>query len=121
MAELKSRRGKFDEALNHLSKIRNVKTVSYKLNLKSLQLRLYYDAGLIEQAISAADSFRHFIQKESLMNPIYNEQYRNFYSYYLKLPGLSSGKNANAANELKESLQPVKNVIHKKWLMERIT
>ena len=121
MAELKSRRCKFDEALNHLSKIRNVKTVSYKLNLKSLQLRLYYDAGLIEQAISAADSFRHFIQKESLMNPIYNEQYRNFYSYYLKLPGLSSGKNANAANELKESLQPVKNVIHKKWLMERIT
>ena len=121
MAELKSRRGKFDEALNHLSKIRNVKTVSYKLNLKSLQLRLYYDAGLIEQAISAADSFRHFIQKESLMNPIYNEQYRNFYSYYLKLPGLSSGKNANAANELKESLQPVKKKKKKKWLMERIT
>ncbi|NOS85492.1 MAG: hypothetical protein HOP31_10165 [Ignavibacteria bacterium] len=120
MAELKSKRGKYDEALDHLSKIRNVKTVSYKLNLKSLQLRLYYDAGLIEQAISAADSFRHFIQKESLMNPIYNEQYRNFYSYYLKLLGLSSGKNAKAANELKESLLPIKNVIHKKWLMERI-
>lgn len=121
MAELLSKRGKYDDALDNLSKIRNVKTVSYKLHLRSLQLRLYYDAGLIEQAISAADSFRHFIQKESLMNPMFNEQYRNFYSFYLKLPGLSTGKNSNAADELKESLLQVKNVIHKKWLMERIT
>lgn len=120
MAELQSKRGKYDEALDHLSKIRNVKTVSYKLHLKSLQLRLYYDAGLLEQAISAADSFRHFIQKENLMNPVYNEQYRNFYLFYIKLLGLNTGKSATAANELKESLTPVKNVIHKKWLMERL-
>lgn len=119
-AELLSKRGKYDEALGHLSKIGNVKTVSYKFNLRSLQLRLYYDAGLTEQAISAADSFRHFVQKESLMNPIYNEQYRNFYSYYLKLPAFGSGRNSKTSKELRESLLQVKNVIHKKWLMERI-
>ncbi|HWA05450.1 MAG TPA: hypothetical protein VG961_02800 [Ignavibacteria bacterium] len=119
-AELLSKHGKFDEALRHLSKIRNVKTVSYKLNLKSLQLRLYYDAGLLEQAASAADSFRHFLQKESLMNPVFNEQYRNFYSFYLKLPGLSSGKNPKDAKELKEKLLSIKNIVHKKWLNERI-
>ncbi len=120
MAELKSRHGKFDEALDHLSKIRNVKAVSYKLSLKALQLRLYYDAGYIEQAVSAADSFRHFIQKENLMNPALNEQYRNFYSFYLKLPGISSRKGEKEIDEIKDSLIALKNVIHKKWLAARL-
>jgi hypothetical protein len=119
-AELKGKRGNYGGALEDLSKIRNVKTVSYKFSLKSLQLRLYYDAGFIEQAVSAADSFRHFIQKESLMNPVFNDQNKNFHAFYTKLLGLSSGKSSKAVGELKESLQQVKNIIHKKWLMERI-
>lgn len=117
-AELKCKRGEFDEALKHLAMIRNVKVVSYKLNLKALQLRVYYDAGLIEQALAAADSFRHFLQKENLMNPVYNEQYRNFLHYYNKLAKLNSGK--RSADEIKNSLKQVKNIVHKKWLMERI-
>ncbi|HAX50183.1 MAG TPA: hypothetical protein PK605_05565 [Ignavibacteria bacterium] len=119
-AELKSKQGKFDEALEHLSKIKNIKIISYKFSLKSLQLKLYYEAGYIEQAVSAADSFRHFIQKESLMNPVFNEQNKNFHAYYTKLLGISYGKSSKGAGDLKENLMQVKNILHKKWLMKRI-
>lgn len=119
-AELKTRQGMHDEALSFLARIRNVTAVSYKFSLKALQLRIYYDAGLLEQAASAADSFRHFLQKESLMNPMYNEQYRNFYSFYTKLLALKSGKNSKAMQETKEKLFGLNNIVHKNWLLERI-
>ena len=118
MAEIKCKKGEYDKALKHLSMIRNIKVISYKLNLKALQLRVYYDSGLVEQAIAAADSFRHFLQKESLMNPVYNEQYRNFLSFYNKLPKLNSGK--RSAEEIKNDLRDIKNIVFKNWLMERI-
>ncbi|KXK53667.1 MAG: hypothetical protein UZ05_CHB002001043 [Chlorobi bacterium OLB5] len=120
-AELKTRQGKHDEALSFLARIRNVSAVSYKFSLKALQLRIYYDAGLWEQAASAADSFRHFLQKESLMNPVFNEQYRNFYSFYTKLLALKSGKNSKALRDIKVNLQSIHNIVHKNWLLERIS
>ncbi len=114
-AEIYHRKGEYEKALGSLAEIKTLNSVSNKFAFRSLQLKVYYDAGHFEQAFSAADSFRHFIQKDTVLTPNTIEQYRNFYSAYIKLLSFKQKTPAGQTEALKEQ----KNVMHKKWLIKK--
>lgn len=114
-ADISHRKGEYDKALGYLANVKTLSSVTNKFAFRTLQLKVFYDAGHFEQAFSAADSFRHFIQKDTVLTPNTIEQYRNFYSAYIKLLNLKQKAPAGQINELNEQ----KNVMHKKWLIKK--
>ncbi len=112
-------KGNFDETMKYLAKLKNPSAVTDKFNLKVLQLRLYYEKNFLDQAESAADSFRHLVQNDKLLPQITKEAYRNFHSIYTRLITLKSRGNG-AAEELREMVKSTKPVTHKKWIYEKI-
>jgi hypothetical protein len=56
----------FEKALVLFSKT-NFRLYLMKVMVKSYSVRIYYEQGHIEQALSAVDSFRHYLRSEKLM------------------------------------------------------
>lgn len=56
----------FDKALVLFSKT-NFRLYLMKVMVKSYSVRIYYEQGLIEQTLSAVDTFRHYLRSEKLM------------------------------------------------------
>lgn len=113
-------RGNFEQSLNKLAKLKNPSSTTDKFNLKSLQLRIYYELGYDEQAEAGADSFRHFIQNDKLLPEQYKEGYRNFHVLYNKLLHARNKRDVSIAAELTGTLKNLKPVVSKKWLAEKI-
>jgi hypothetical protein len=113
-------KGNFDEAMWHLSKLKNPYATTDKFNLKVLQLRLYYEKNFTDQAESVADSFRHLIQNDRLLPETTKEAYRNFYSLYTRLLSLKLRGNSVGLKEFPDTIKSTKPVIHKKWLLEKM-
>ncbi len=121
LASVSFAKGEYEAAMKHLSKLKNPSATTNKFSLKILQLRLYYENDYTEQAETGADSFRHLIQNDKLLPETIKESYRNFYSFYTKLLSLKL-KNTNAGlDELVETIKSTRPVIHKKWLMEKLS
>jgi hypothetical protein len=110
----------YDETMKHMAKLKSPSSATDKFNLKMLQLRLYYEKNYIEQAESAADSFRHLIQNDKLLPETYKESHKNFYSIFIKLISLRSRNTKDGLDELRETIRLIKPLIHKKWLNEKV-
>ncbi len=113
-------RGENDEAMAKLSKLKNPVASTDKFNLRVLQLRLYYEMGYIDQAESNADSFRHMIQNDNVLPDSYKEAHKNFYNFYVKLLSIKSKGDISSLNDFKDKIGSVKNMIQKKWIIERV-
>lgn len=118
-AMLNCAKGSYDEALGYLSKIKKLNTATDKFNVKTLQLRIFYDMGHLDSAESAADSFRHLIQNDKLLSGFNRELHRNFYTFYNKLIQAKIKNDSSYANGLAEQIKSTNNVIYWKWLEAR--
>lgn len=73
-------KGNFNEALRCLSKT-NFRNFIFKVQVKILHLQICYKLGLTEQALTAIDTFRHYLSREeNLLN-----EHREAYGMFLKL------------------------------------
>lgn len=120
MADLHYGKKEYEKALGSLSKIKKMKNAAIKFNSKMLQLKLYYDMDLPEQAESAADSFIHLLQNDKLLPALNKESYRNFCSLFVKVLALKYNTNNSDGRSLKEQVNSTQYVSSKSWLLERI-
>lgn len=72
----------FGKALQYLSLV-NFKLFSLKAIVRNLYIRIYYEAGMNEQLLSAIDSFRHYLKNEQMILEGHKLAHYNF----LKLIG----------------------------------
>jgi len=72
----------FGKALQYLSLV-NFKLFSLKAIVRNLAIRIYYEAGMHEQLLSAIDSFRHYLKNEKMILEGHKAAHYNF----LKLVG----------------------------------
>lgn len=72
----------FGKALQYLSLV-NFKLFSLKAIVRNLAIRIYYEAGMHEQLLSAIDSFRHYLKNEQMILESHKLAHYNF----LKLVG----------------------------------
>jgi hypothetical protein len=112
--------GDNESAIQYLSNIKKTETSTDKFSVKVLQMRIYFDMGLFEQAAAAADTFRHVLQNDSLLSSFHKELYRNFYSFYYKLLNAKLKPGKTSREEMTGVLTITKKVIHKNWLKKKI-
>ncbi|MCC7158137.1 MAG: hypothetical protein IT281_01200 [Ignavibacteria bacterium] len=121
LARLNFGRKLFENSLRHLSLIKSVKHIQYKLPIRDLTLMVYYELSQTNQAHYQIDSYRHFLtnNKKSLSDSRF-ERISNFLKYFTRLVKLKEKRNPAELRKLKAELDETLNVLERKWLNEKV-
>lgn len=91
---LNLKRGNHDKALELLAKT-NFPNFILKLQVKILQLQIFYEKGYYDQAISAIDTFRHYLKRETTIKENFKKTFYEFVNILNNLIKLKTGYFAN--------------------------
>lgn len=111
----------YDDALNMAARVRT-DDLSYKHQLKSLYLKIYYDMNEIEPFYSHVDSYRHFLLNEKHIPEVTRNVINSYVNYTKKLFDI---KNRIVERDydlfkIRNDISDSKAMVNKWWLLERI-
>ena len=115
------RKGLYDEALNTAAKVKT-DDLSYKHQLKSLYLKIYFDMNEIEPFYSHIDNYRHFLQNEKHIPESTRHVINSYVNFAKKLFDIrlrTSARDFDIYKVRKEILEN-KAMINKPWLLDKI-
>lgn len=108
---------KFDKALESLSKI-DYEIFHFKIDLKNLQLKIYFELDLYNEAYSLIDTYKHFISNNKYISERYRELAGNFVSFVYKLMKCKEAGDKESSRLLANELK-IKNSLFEDWLKEK--
>ena len=109
----------YSGALDHLSMIRN-ESLPVTLDIYILKIKLFYELGFCDSALSVADSFRHFIKGNKLISDYMAAHHNNFIKYFKSVLRLKNNPAKVKFNKLPDELKNTAQVRDKDWLIEKI-
>jgi hypothetical protein len=80
----------YNSALNELSKV-STDDMTYKLNTKSLYLKLYFDLNDIEPFLSHVDSYKHFVANNRLVFDQIKDPVNNYITFAKRIFCIKNG------------------------------
>lgn len=111
--------GEFEKSLEYASKVK-YDLVNFKVDLKILMLKIFYELKLTEQAYSLTDTFKHYLKNHKEMNPEIKEAHFNYLKYYLMLLKMNLNFNSASVGLLKDQLKSEKLIMQRKWITEKL-
>ena len=109
----------FENSLEAVSKVKYDLDL-FKIDLKILMAKIFYELNLNEQAQSLADTFKHFIRNSEKMRPEIKEAHSNFLRYYLNLFKMKSSGNFKESEFILNEMIKEKYLFQKIWLTEKV-
>jgi hypothetical protein len=109
----------YDRAMEMLSKVKNT-DFYYTTGIYNLQLRIYYEMGSLEPALSLVDSYRHFFSKNKLIPSDYKKRYKNFLNFYEKMVKIRNCSSNIPPGMLIRELENTEEVEYRGWLTNKI-
>ena len=120
LSSLSFAKGKFELALEYLSKVGSLDKAYFKKNLKNLTLKIYYELGWNVQAADAVDTYRHFLSRDIVMPESQKRRSLNFLKFYNDLLKLKENKKSELINKVTAELSGTPNVVERDWLLEKL-
>ena len=111
-------RGRFEDALECLSKI-PYDLFIYKVDIKNLMLRIYYELELYDAAFSMINAFRNFLSTTDEISEVFKTQQINFINFYNKLLKMKADNKPNDAGFIAKEIEKRDSVASKHWLIEK--
>ena len=108
----------FDTALNNLTKIKH-DYFALKIDVKLLQLKIYYELSMYEQIYNQIDSFKHFITNHELLLPARRNKIKDFIMYYERVLKAKFKDDKESAGYLTEGLNKKTDKQFFKWLLQK--
>ncbi|HJY64462.1 MAG TPA: hypothetical protein VJ455_09930, partial [Ignavibacteria bacterium] len=111
----------YNKALDYAAKIKTGDT-SYKHQIKSLYLKIYFDLPDTESFYLHIDSYKHFISADSNISKQVNTALGNYINYAKKIFDLKMKPNTEDADIelLKREIIKNKAMVNKPWLLRKI-
>jgi hypothetical protein len=119
LAHLEYGKGNFEKALEIINKV-SYDVFLYKIDVKNLLLKIFFELKLYDQAFSLVDSYKHFLNNNKELSNEYKEQFFNFIMMYNKLLRASSNSNSGNTDFLSKELNDLKTIANRGWLQEKI-
>lgn len=107
--------GQFDKALNSLSGIKNYSFLPYKTVVKVMQLKIYYELGLISEAVDAANSFQQFLRNDKLISANAKTVNSDFLKIYFKLLNLTGKDSLSKIENLQSEIKNHKRLLNSQF------
>ncbi len=111
----------YGKSLGELSKVSS-EEFSFKHNIKSLTLKIYYDLNETEPFYSHIDTYKHFILHNKIVHDKVREQVNNFINYSKKLFNIknTSGPDTDfEVSTIKIEISKNHALINKIWLLKK--
>lgn len=112
----------YDKALRELALV-ETEDFSFKQQIKSLYLKIYFDLNEPESFYFHVDSYKHFVTENKLVHDLVRKQLSDYISYTKRLFDLKSNVNGIdkfALNQLEKDVIKNKSLVNKKWILEKI-
>lgn len=113
-------RGDFTGSLADLNKVKS-DYIILKMDIRSWTLKIYYELGYYEQALSFIDSYRHFLSKNSSITVHMKERHLSYLKFTNELIKMRSKKDSLSLKKMSDDLSALPNVVHKDWMLEKIS
>ncbi len=113
-------KSEFEDALVNISKVK-YDLVDFKIDVKILSMKIFYELRMTEQAYSMVDAFRHYLRSNKDLTPELRATYLNFIGYYLKLfhACLSKSKDEAMISGKEAMQEPL--LAQKQWLLQKFS
>ncbi len=109
----------YERALKHISAI-NPERSTIKMELKNIQLVIYYELGYIDELISLIDSYKHFLHRDKDIRPETKQRCNEFIKFISKLVKVKTDEDADSAYILKKEVQNTPFFNFKDWVIQKI-
>lgn len=122
MSRISIVKGRFDEALEFLSKVEPLDII-FKLYINATLLIIYYSKNESESFHSLIDSFRHFLKRNKDLRNADRVSYNYFISFMRKLYALQSNPGKKDLSEfqiLKVEIEKNNETVYKNWLLKKL-
>ncbi len=118
MARIREKQKRYEESMNYLKNVK-LEDVYYKVNVKSLMTKLYFDMGLMNELADQLDTFRKFLKNDQLINSDFRRVNNNYVKLLTDLVKLKENSGRVKAPEFRKKLEET-DTISKDWLMEKL-
>lgn len=119
LANLYSTKGEFEKALGYLVKVK-YDLALFKIDIKNLYFRIYYELNYTEQCFSVLDSMKHYVSTTKDLNDVFTKRIINFVKYAAELLKLQSSGNKKNKDMLLHKVENEKHIDSRRWLLSKI-
>jgi hypothetical protein len=113
-------KSEFEYALVNISKVK-YDLVDFKIDVKILSMKIFYELRMTEQAYSIVDTFRHYLRSSKDLTPELRATYMNFIGHFLKLFHACLSKNNDEALIAKKEAMQEPLLAQKPWLLAKFS
>ena len=114
-------KGEFEKSLELINKVK-FKYVQFKLYVRDLMLKIYYELNYFEEAFSLIDSYGHFLTSNKRVSPRMRNQNQHFLSFTKDLLKIKTDSDIKTnPTDIKNEIMKCSVVAYKPWLLEKAT
>lgn len=109
----------YEESLKYLSKTGHI-DFHFKLRIKFLYLKIYYNLSLIEEGLSLLDSFKHFVKDTVEIHPQFRKILNDSIKYHILLFKFKANPEHYSAKDYDDFVFGVKKsrILQKQWYLD---
>jgi len=120
IAHLRFAKGDFDSALKHIGKVKYDYFI-YKVDVKNLMLKIFYELNLFDQAFSLIDSYKHYLTETTDLNKEFRVMYYNFLTTYSKILRAKVNADYNDIDFIIKEVSSSNQIYSPTWLIKKAT
>lgn len=109
----------YSEALDHISMIKN-EPLPVTIDIYILKIKIFYELGFYDSALSYAESFRHYILGNKIISEYVENLLSNFIRYFKNILTLKKKPSDRIKNKLLFELNESNKLREKRWLLEKL-
>jgi hypothetical protein len=109
----------YDSALENLSKVK-FDIFAYKLDVKRLQLMIFYEQGHLEEALSLISAYREFVSTNRNITPETKKRNLEFLNFVSCLIRLKNNPDDDSLENLETELRETSPVLYRSWFEEKV-
>lgn len=118
-AKLSFAKRDYYSALENISKV-DFNLFTFKFDVKTLMLQVYYELGYFEESYAMMDSYRHFLSNNKNVSPEFRHWNQNFVNLYNDLLNQKSGRKNIDLELLNKKITNTPNAASQPWLKDKI-
>ncbi len=109
----------YERSLHYINIVQN-EFLLYKIQVRNLKFKIYYELNLIEPAYDLIDSFKHFLKNNSEINELFKERAYDFINIYVILLRAKSDHKTFDHDVLRAKIEKMLGYELRPWLLNKL-